>query len=119
MSEENGICESCGEFCSPVPVDCGIGPYEYWGATGIHKDIQMLSPCCEAEVVDGGNTLIGTTYHTARKDHADGKVKKGDYYSVSVYRYWRKDGPSWIRNFKKVIQKSRQLELHSAPLDGE
>jgi hypothetical protein len=47
-----GVCSECGERCESVPVDCGIGPYEYWGYKSVDRDIRELSPCCEAEVVD-------------------------------------------------------------------
>lgn len=47
---EEGICTDCGEPCHAVRIDVGIGPYEYWGATGVHHDWRWLSPCCEAEM---------------------------------------------------------------------
>ena len=42
-------CKGCGDPCNVISVDFGIGPYEYWGATGCHTDIQLVSNCCEAD----------------------------------------------------------------------
>lgn len=98
-----GICESCGEACTARVVDMGIGAYEYWGAREVHHDYQVVSPCCDAEVVKGGETLVRVSEHTARADHKDGKVKKGDRYKVWVTRHWRSGGPWWITTRKRVL----------------
>lgn len=45
------FCSACGNSCTAVMVDFGIGHYEYWGSTGIHKDIREVSDCCESSVV--------------------------------------------------------------------
>lgn len=102
---EEGICDCCGEACCPVLVDCGIGSYEFWGAKGTHHDWQALSPCCEAEVVEGGVSVIRRAIHTAKKEHNGGKIKPGDRYLLIVKRHWRRDGPSWITT-KKIKQGS-------------
>jgi hypothetical protein len=39
--------------------DQGIGPYEFWGATGTDHDWRFVSPCCEADMVDSGGSRIG------------------------------------------------------------
>jgi hypothetical protein len=40
--------------------------------------------------------LISTTFHTCRKDHKDGTIRKGDRYKKSVWRYIEdKSGESW------------------------
>lgn len=44
-------CKECLQECSEVTIDNSIGPYEYWGATGVHTDIRVGSDCCEAEVI--------------------------------------------------------------------
>jgi hypothetical protein len=44
-------CKECGEECSVVRVDFGIGAYEYWGATGTDINPQDVSNCCEADVL--------------------------------------------------------------------
>jgi len=99
----SGICDCCGEACSAVPVDVGIGPYEYWGARGNHVDIQLLSPCCDAEVVEGGQTLIRSKVQTAKKEHNNGKIQPGDRYLLQVYRHWRRGGGSWITTRKTKV----------------
>lgn len=45
-----GTCFECGKPGSAHIEDFGIGPYEYWGAKGVHHDYQPVSDCCEAEV---------------------------------------------------------------------
>jgi len=43
--------------------------------------------------------------HTARRNHADGKVKMGDRYSLRVYRQIDDDcGSSWIQKRKRVLK---------------
>lgn len=46
-------CHSCG---APNPdtkqIDEGIGPYEFWGATGVHTAWVDVTECCEAEFSD-------------------------------------------------------------------
>jgi hypothetical protein len=100
----SGICDSCGKPCESIPVDFGIGFYEYCGARGNHQNIQQSSPCCEASVVEGDAHLIRTAIHTARRDHKNGKIKAGDKYRLTVTRHWRKNGPSWITVAKKKIE---------------
>tara|TARA_R110002051_G_scaffold323917_1_gene419097 strand:- start:536 stop:742 length:207 start_codon:yes stop_codon:yes gene_type:complete len=46
-----GYCFTCGEEATESPVDIGIGPYEFAGHAGLHEDVRLLSPCCEAQVV--------------------------------------------------------------------
>ena len=49
---DNPVCLSCGKPCEVIPVDFGIGPYEFWGQKCVHKDIQPASSCCWAEVIE-------------------------------------------------------------------
>jgi len=102
-----GICSDCGEECTAVMQDQGIGSYEYWGFKGTHHDWREVSPCCGEEVVGGGAKVIRKSEHTARKDHKDGKVKKGDRYRVVVTYHWREDGPGWITEEKRVVDAFR------------
>lgn len=46
----SGFCSACGEECTSVTIDEGIGAYEYWGAPGNDVQLVEVSPCCEAEV---------------------------------------------------------------------
>lgn len=101
-----GICDACGAGCTGVLRDMGIGPYEYWGARGVHTDWQVVSPCCDAEVVEGGEQIKSRTTHVARRDHADGKVKKGDKYQRTVYHRWRENGPGWYVVEKRVLERA-------------
>jgi len=48
----HGYCRECGREAAEEPRDFGIGSYEFWGSPGVHEDWQLVSPCCEAEVVD-------------------------------------------------------------------
>jgi len=47
-----GTCSYCDEPCEVVVVDFGIGPFEFWGATGWDSLPTAVSNCCEAKVVD-------------------------------------------------------------------
>jgi hypothetical protein len=98
-----GICDSCGEGCTATVIDEGIGPYEYWGSKGVHHAYATVSPCCNAEVVEGEEKIVSRNRRIARKDHKDGKVKKGNLYCEVVFRAYRKGGPSWHRTTKRVI----------------
>ena len=48
----SGYCRECGREATEEPQDFGIGSYEFWGSPGVHEDWHLVSPCCEAEVVD-------------------------------------------------------------------
>jgi len=100
------ICSDCGQECSVVTVDQGIGGYEYWGSKGVHHDYQPGSSCCGAEVIEGGCKVLRTSTHTARKDHQDGKIHTGDVYRVTVYFSWKKEGPGWIWQEKQIVKKN-------------
>jgi hypothetical protein len=107
---EEGICEACGEACRAVQVDCGIGPYEFWGAPGIHHDWRALSPCCESEVIPGGAKVVSDKVVTARKDHTvrdyrgvASVVHPGEQYRRTVTHHWREGGPGWYTVTKKLI----------------
>lgn len=43
-------CTECGKDCTAVQRDCGFGLSEYWGATSVDHDWQIVSDCCEAPV---------------------------------------------------------------------
>ena len=47
-----GICADCGEACTSITIDDGIGPYEFWGSKGTHHEYVEASPCCLAEVLE-------------------------------------------------------------------
>lgn len=46
------FCGCCGLACSTHEEDQGIGHYEYWGRTGVHRDIVEVSDCCDTQVYD-------------------------------------------------------------------
>ena len=33
-------------------VDNGIGAYEYWGAKGVDRNVQWVSTCCDATLLE-------------------------------------------------------------------
>ncbi len=49
--EPFGACSDCGESCSGILVDFGIGPYEYGSYSGCDEMWLWSSPCCEAEIL--------------------------------------------------------------------
>lgn len=48
------LCEDCGQPAEEITVDFGVGAYEYWGYRGVHRDVQRVSACCEASLVENG-----------------------------------------------------------------
>jgi hypothetical protein len=53
---------------------------------------------------DEVQTLYRVTRHTARRDHADGRVKKGDRYRRIVTGGYKVGGPRWM-NVNKIVTK--------------
>ena len=47
-----GYCAGCHEYVTGTYIDYGIGEYEYWGYKGVHVDLELVSPCCEEELLD-------------------------------------------------------------------
>ena len=45
------ICAGCMKACDTKVVDFGIGPYDAGGATGIDEQLELVSECCEEELV--------------------------------------------------------------------
>jgi hypothetical protein len=104
-SPPTGICSCCGLECTATCVDEGIGPYDGFGG-GVHHDYRWVSPCCEEEVVEGGNKYLGEKIVVAKKRYHDKRhvIEIGEKYRRIVYRCWRKDGPSWMNvTHKKII----------------
>ena len=46
-----GICSSCGEECTAITEDHGIGVYEYGSERAVDVRLAEVSPCCGDEVV--------------------------------------------------------------------
>ncbi len=44
-------CAECGEPCEAIEIVDEFD-YEYWGATGTHKETYEVSDCCEADLID-------------------------------------------------------------------
>lgn len=55
------LCESCGQPSETSEVDFGIGVYEYWGCLGVDVNIQTVSVCCEAPMIE--NTRRNADQH--------------------------------------------------------
>lgn len=46
-------CHACGAANPDTKqIDDGIGPYEYFGATGVHHNWVDVTECCEADLSD-------------------------------------------------------------------
>ena len=61
------------------------------------------------EIDDGGiwSRLISFSVHTCRRDHKNGRIKRGDRYKLRVYRNISdEDGSSWISKSKIIIRKT-------------
>ena len=50
---------------------------------------------------------ISSTRHVCRRDHKDGRVKKGDVYRVIKTRHIDDEsGDGWIVSYKRIIQRA-------------
>lgn len=103
-----GICEECGQECLAIRLDDGIGPYEFWGFKGVDHDYYWGSPCCSAKLIEGGNSLLQTRVVKAKKQYKEENIEEGEQYIKETWRYWRKNGPSWIIIKRKKKNCSRQ-----------
>ena len=45
-------CAECLEPCQDVERDFGIGAYEFWGATGSDSNVQLVSDCCDGDLLN-------------------------------------------------------------------
>ena len=55
------VCSACGQAASGVEIDFGIGYHEFWGSVGFHTDVQVVSECCEAGIVE--NSALTASQH--------------------------------------------------------
>ena len=93
-----GVCAECGEETScrveDESFDHAFGVEHCWGYGG--------SLCCDATVLDG--YVVNEGVHTARRDHQDGWVKKGDRYSCTCIIYVE-DGQRKFMMSKSIIKR--------------
>lgn len=97
------ICNECGEECEAVYKDLGYGPYEYWGFRGTHHDYQFVSPCCDADVVEGQSRTISVTIRKARKDYPFQHIERGMKYREIVTKMYKCNGPTWYVTKRECI----------------
>jgi hypothetical protein len=101
-----GICLSCYDECEAIATDesfdDSFGNVTDWSGP--------VSDCCQAEIGEDGKIFLDkSSVHTARRDHADGKIKTGDRYRKYIRKGWviedsQKRGIFVIN--KKVIKKN-------------
>jgi hypothetical protein len=101
-------CDGCGrEFGDPR-----------WGEVQKSDTVEKGSLCEDCASEDGvsHHTTTKVSHHVARKDHKDGRVKRGDHYEKVVKMGYVVGGGRWLRSSKRVVEPatSRQLTL---PLD--
>jgi len=48
----DGICSECKREANGHSCDFGIGPVEFWGAKSVDSDVQWVSECCDADLLD-------------------------------------------------------------------
>lgn len=64
-------CPGCGEECSVVTADNGIGAGEYWGATFYDSRPFPASNCCEVEIPEADLPDNEPDYEAMRNDRDD------------------------------------------------
>jgi len=88
-------CDKCGRELTD----------DRWGAHKAHSVVdQTLCEDCACEDGVCHETKSVTTYHTARRDHADGRVKKGDRYRRTVDMGYVVGGGRWLTTYKRVVR---------------
>ena len=45
------VCSCCNKECNPIVIDDSYG-YEYGSISSTHKDVHVVSDCCEAPIVN-------------------------------------------------------------------
>jgi hypothetical protein len=67
-------CATCGKPCDWKRVDCGIGPYEFWGQKCIDTNVQVLSECCEDDIFTDPELTISYEHedHIPEDEHDNG-----------------------------------------------
>lgn len=65
------ICTECGCPCDGAVVDFGIGPYEFWGRTGVDTQSAFVSVCCEADMTDEQGNIIEADDYDNGDDYWD------------------------------------------------
>ena len=76
-----GICACCLNECNETGIDNSFSD-----SFGFVTDWGVGSDCCEAEVFEGEIFLDNISFHTARKDHTDGKIKAGQKYKARLMK---------------------------------
>ena len=46
------ICPGCNQPADLIHVDFGIGFTDFWGFASFHRDVHLVTRCCEAEPVE-------------------------------------------------------------------
>jgi len=59
---------------------------------------------------DWMQTLGEVTFHTARKDHQDGQIKKGQRYAKVTAGGYVVDGAQWFKSYKVVMKEGQKLQ---------
>lgn len=101
-SDDNIICEECHEQCNIKVVDNGFS-FEFGSEVGFHSLKANVSSCCESTYIKGGSKLLRNVVRTARKDHRDGRIKRGDRYKERVVYSWKQNGPGWLHTTKTKL----------------
>ena len=80
-----GICLSCYDECEATAEDNSFDD-----SFGFVTDFSgPVSDCCLAEIGEDGKIFLDkSSVHTARRDHADGKIKTGDRYRKHIRKGW-------------------------------
>ncbi len=55
--ELDKLCAGCGQPAETKEMDFGIGAYEFWGSREVHRDIQVVTECCETGLVDNSRAV--------------------------------------------------------------
>jgi transcription elongation factor Elf1 len=71
------FCNECGQEVEVEIEDFGIGPYEFWGARGTHKDERAVCSIC-GEIIENDVAYFEPP-EKERDDFDDEPIFTGDY----------------------------------------
>lgn len=64
-AQSGPFCGDCGESAEPKSVDFGYGVTEYWGSVSTHRDVQIVSTCCEADLFEDASLTVNYEHEAA------------------------------------------------------
>jgi len=64
VTADKYVCSKCETFCEVLEISHGMETTEFWGATQSNEEIETVSDCCEAELLEksGAFDILGDSH---------------------------------------------------------